>query len=51
MKKRYEQAIEKHEETMKFDLQKIDKLSVETKLTHENEKQKVRSIDQIFFSH
>ncbi len=42
IKRKYEQAIEKQEEKMKYDLQQIDKLSVEKKLAHENEKQKVR---------
>ena len=43
MKRKYEQTMEKHEEKTKYDLQQIDKLSVEKKLAHENEKQKVKS--------
>jgi hypothetical protein len=41
MKRKHEQSIEKQEEKMKADLQQIDKLAVEKKLLHENEKQKV----------
>ncbi len=41
LKRKYEQSVEKQEEKMKYDLQQIDKLSVEKKLLHENEKQKV----------
>lgn len=41
VKHKYEQSIEKQEEKTKYDLQQIDKLSVEKKLAHENEKQKV----------
>jgi len=41
MKRKHEQSIEKQEEKMKADLQQIDKLAVEKKLVHENEKQKV----------
>lgn len=44
MKRKYEQAMEKHDEKMKYDYQQIDKLSVEKKLAHENEKQKVKFI-------
>ncbi len=42
IKRKYDEAIEKQEEKMKYELQQIDKLSVEKKLAHENEKQKVR---------
>jgi hypothetical protein len=42
IKHKYEQSVEKQEEKTKYDLQQIDKLSVERKLAHENEKQKVR---------
>lgn len=55
LKRKYEQIVEKQEEKMKLDLQQIDKLSVEKKVQHENEKQKVflhfhfRSFDQRSF--
>lgn len=41
IKRKYEQSVEKQEEKLKYELQQIDKLSVEKKLSHENEKQKV----------
>lgn len=43
MKRKYEQTMEKQDEKMKYEFQQIDKLSVEKKLAHENEKQKVNS--------
>lgn len=41
VKRKYEQSTDKQEEKMKNELQQIDKLSVEKKLAHENEKQQV----------
>ena len=41
IKRKYEQKIGKKEEKMKIDLQEINKLSVEIKHKHENEKQQV----------
>ncbi|CAF0849754.1 unnamed protein product [Rotaria sordida] len=41
IKHKYDQATEKQEQKMKYDLQQIDKLSVDKKLVHENEKQKL----------
>lgn len=46
IKRKYEQSVEKQEEKMKYELQQIDKLSVEKKLAHENEKQKVRYFEK-----
>lgn len=44
LKRKHEQMMEKQEEKMKSELQQIDKFSVEKKLAHENEKQKVISL-------
>ncbi len=41
IKRKYEQKIEKKDEKIKIDLQEINKLSVEIKHKHENEKQQV----------
>ncbi|CAF0859336.1 unnamed protein product [Rotaria sordida] len=41
IKHKYDQATEKQEQKLKYDLQQIDKLSVDKKLVHENEKQKL----------
>ena len=44
IKRKYEEILHKQEDKVKADLQQIDKLSVEKKVQHENEKQKVQCI-------
>ena len=41
IKRKYEQTLEKQGDKLKLDLDQIDKLAVERKLAHDNEKQKV----------
>ena len=50
-KRRYEQTISKKDEKTKNDLERINKLSMEVKVKHENEKQEVCTNRNEYTSH